>query len=88
MLNRIGLKAEIPKAGLYVWAKVPEGYTSIDFASELLEKVGVVVTPGMGYGQTGEGFVRLSLTIPDGGLVKGLSRLAEWHRNRSKSKMH
>jgi len=48
MLNKIGLKAEIPKAGLYVWAKVPEGYTSIDFASELLEKVGVVVTPGTG----------------------------------------
>jgi len=88
MLNEIGLKAEIPKAGLYVWAKVPEGYTSIDFANELLEKVGVVVTPGTGYGQTGEGFVRLSLTIPDGGLVKGLSRLAEWHKNRSKLKMH
>jgi len=88
MLNRIGLKAEIPKAGLYVWAKVPEGYTSIDFANELLEKVGVVVTPGIGYGQTGEGFVRLSLTIPDGGLVKGLSRLAEWHKNRGKLKMY
>ena len=88
MLNKIGLKTEIPKAGLYVWAKVPEGYTSIDFAGELLEKVGVVVTPGTGYGQTGEGFVRLSLTIPNGGLVKGLSRLAEWHRNRSKLKMH
>ena len=86
MLNEIGLKAEIPKAGLYVWAKVPEGYTSTDFAGELLEKAGVVVTPGIGYGPAGEGYIRLSLTIPDGGLVKGLSRLAEWHRTRKRSK--
>ena len=84
MLNRIGLKAKAPKAALYVWAKVPEGYTSVDFANDLLEKVGVVVTPGIGYGQNGEGYVRLSLTIPNGGLVKGLSRLTEWHRTRSK----
>ncbi len=85
-LNSIGVRAKAPKAGLYIWAEVPEGYTSMDFASELLEKVGVVVTPGIGYGQNGEGYVRLSLTIPDGGLVKGLSRLAEWHRTRSKLK--
>ena len=85
-LNSIGVRAKTPKAGLYIWAKVPEGYTSMDFASELLEKVGVVVTPGIGYGQNGEGYVRLSLTIPDGGLVKGLSRLTEWHRTRSKLK--
>ena len=86
MLSRIGLNARVPKAGLYIWARVPEGYTSADFASDLLEKVGVVVTPGTGYGENGEGYVRLSLTIPDGGLVKGLSRLAEWHRTKSKLK--
>jgi len=84
MLNNIGLEAEIPKASLYVWAKVPEGYSSIDFATDLLEQVGVVVTPGVGYGQNGEGYVRLSLTIPDAGLVKGLSRLAGWRSRKNR----
>ena len=84
MLERIGLKVEPPKAGLYIWAKVPEGYTSVDFADDLLERVGVVVTPGIGYGRHGEGYIRLSLTIPDAGLVKGLSRLSAWRDKKSK----
>ena len=84
MLNDIGLEAKPPKASLYVWAKVPEGYTSVDFANDLLEQVGVVVTPGIGYGKNGEGYVRLSLTIPDAGLVKGLSRLAGWRDTKNK----
>ncbi len=81
-LNSIGLEARPPRAGLYVWARVPEGYTSADFATDLLEKVGVVVTPGAGYGRSGEGYVRLSLTISDAELSKGLSRLAEWRNIR------
>ena len=84
MLRCIGIEAEPPKASLYVWAKVPEGYTSVEFTNDLLEQVGVVVTPGIGYGKNGEGYVRLSLTIPDAGLVKGLSRLAGWRDNRNK----
>ncbi len=84
MLHSIGLEAESPKASLYVWAKVPEGYTSVDFANDLLEQVGVVVTPGIGFGKKGEGYVRLSLTIPDAGLVKGLSRLAGWRDSKHK----
>jgi LL-diaminopimelate aminotransferase len=79
MLNDTGLETRRPKAGLYVWAKVPGGYTSLEFANDLLEQVGVVVTPGVGFGQNGEGYVRLSLTISDANLVKGLSRLAGWH---------
>ncbi len=85
MLNSIGLEAKPPKASLYVWAKVPQGYTSRDFATDLLDKVGVVVTPGVSYGKNGEGYIRLSLTIPDAALVKGLSRLAGWRRNRSRT---
>ena len=85
-LNGIGLEAKSPKAALYVWAKVPEEYTSVDFADDLLEKVGVVVTPGIGYGKSGEGYVRLSLTIPDAGLVKGISRLAEWRSGKFRPK--
>ena len=81
-LNRLGIEAKPPKASLYVWAKVPEGYTSVDFTTELLDKVGIVVTPGVGYGKSGEGYIRLSLTIPDAALVKGLSKLAEWGKTR------
>ncbi len=86
MLNSIGLKARVPKAGLYIWAKVPEGYTSEEFTNNVLEQVGVVVTPGTGYGKNGEGYVRLSLTVPDAALVKGLSRLAGWRDYKSKLK--
>jgi len=84
MLNNIGLEARPPKASLYVWAKVPEGYNSVEFATELLEQVGVVVTPGVGYGKSGEGYIRLSLTISDAGLVKGLSRLAGWRDSKGR----
>jgi LL-diaminopimelate aminotransferase len=82
MLNRIGLKVTPPKASLYIWAKVPEGYSSVDFTADLLDQVGVAVTPGLGYGASGEGYVRLSLTIPDASLVKGLSKLSGWRNTR------
>ncbi len=82
VLNNIGLKAKAPKASLYVWTKVPEGYDSASFTTDLLEQVGVAVTPGAGYGKHGEGYVRLSLTIADAALVKGLSRLSGWRSNR------
>ena len=77
-LNKIGAKATKSKAGLYVWAKVPEGYNSLTFTDSLLDEVSVVVTPGTGYGNSGEGYVRLSLTISDADLQKGLAKLASW----------
>ncbi|MCJ7604560.1 MAG: LL-diaminopimelate aminotransferase, partial [Dehalococcoidales bacterium] len=82
VLNNIGLQVTPPKAGLYIWAKVPEGYNSLDFTEALLDQIGVAVTPGTGYGRNGEGYVRLSLTIPDASLVKGLSRLSGWRNTR------
>ncbi len=82
MLNNIGLQAKAPKASLYIWARIPEGFTSIEFATDLLEQCGVAVTPGVGYGASGEGYVRLSLTISDVQLVKGLSKLASWRNTR------
>ncbi len=82
VLINIGLEVTVPKASLYVWAKVPAGYNSVDFTADLLDQVGVAVTPGVGYGQSGEGYVRLSLTIPDAALVKGLSRLSGWRNTR------
>jgi LL-diaminopimelate aminotransferase len=77
-LRAMGLAVQPPRASLYVWARVPEGDTSMEFATRLLDDVGVVVTPGVGYGAAGEGYVRLSLTIPDDRLEEGLRRLRGW----------
>ena len=82
VLERIGLQVTTPRASLYIWARVPQGYNSVEFAADLLDQVGVAVTPGIGYGPSGEGYVRLSLTIPDASLVKGLSRLSGWRNTR------
>jgi LL-diaminopimelate aminotransferase len=81
-LNNIGIQAKPPKASLYVWAKVPGGYSSMEFADDLLEQTGIVVTPGIGYGPSGEGYIRLSLTISDDLLEKGLKKLAEWKNKK------
>jgi len=62
-LNEIGWKVRKPVASLYVWARVPKGLTSADFAKVLLQDAGVLVIPGNGYGQYGEGYVRMSLTV-------------------------
>jgi len=77
-LDKIGLKAKPPKASLYVWARIPDGYTSLDFCSKLLDETSVVVTPGSGYGKYGEGYIRLSLTTPDDRLEEGLARIEKW----------
>ena len=82
VLNELGLKARIPKATFYIWAKIPQGYTSIDFTKKLLDEVGIAVTPGVGYGREGEGYIRLSLTISDDRLEQGMNRLSSWHRRR------
>jgi LL-diaminopimelate aminotransferase len=74
-LKKMGIKVNPPKASLYVWAKVPEGYTSALFCTKLLDEVSVVVTPGSGYGKYGEGYIRLSLTTPDERVEEGLARM-------------
>jgi LL-diaminopimelate aminotransferase len=62
-LNSLGWKLEKPKAAFYIWAPVPPGYTSMSFVSDLLSKAGVLAIPGVGYGENGEGYVRMSLTL-------------------------
>jgi len=78
VLRKIGLEVDVPKASLYVWAKLPEGVTSAEYAARLIDELGVVVTPGRGYGVNGEGYIRLSVTTPDDRLEEGLRRLSEW----------
>jgi len=75
-LRQLGLQVTPPKASLYVWAKVPAGMTSAQFAERLLDEAAVIVTPGNGYGPHGEGYVRLSLTLPDDRVDEGLRRIA------------
>ena len=77
-LKEIGLDANTPKATLYIWTRIPNGYTSASFTEKLLEEVNVVVTPGSGYGTAGEGYIRLSLTIPDEQIDEGLKRLSQF----------
>ena len=77
-LRSIGLRVTPPQASLYVWTRVPEGYTSASFANMLLEEKDIVVTPGSGYGKYGEGYIRLSLTLSDADLERGIKRLSGW----------
>ena len=76
VLRELGLNVEPPRASLYIWAGVPQGYTSTRFAEMLLDEADVVVTAGTGYGRHGEGYIRISLTIPDADLQRGLERLS------------
>ena len=76
VMRRMGLGVDPPKASLYVWVRIPSQYTSAQFAEKLLEEADVVVTAGNGYGSYGEGYIRLSLTIGDQDLERGLERLA------------
>ena len=78
VLRRIGLEVDTPKASLYVWAKLPAGVTSAEYAARLIEDTSVVVTPGRGYGVNGEGYIRLSVTTPDDRLEEGMKRLEAW----------
>jgi len=63
-LTRLGWDVQVPKAGMFVWAKIPEPWSemgSIDFAMKLLDEGGVAVSPGRGFGEEGEGYLRLAI---------------------------
>jgi LL-diaminopimelate aminotransferase len=74
-LRAIGLDATPPRATPYVWVRVPQGYTSASFTELVLERAAVVVSPGPSYGPSGEGFVRLSLTVDDTRLAEAVGRI-------------
>ena len=73
--NALGLRTESPRAGLYVWAHVPQGYTSKDFTQWLFEQCGVMVTAGANFGPSGEGYIRISLTESDERIREAISRV-------------
>jgi LL-diaminopimelate aminotransferase len=74
-LREIGVDVTPPKGTIYVWAPVPEGHTSASYCELVLEESGVVVSPGGAYGPNGEGFFRISLTVPDDRLAEAVERL-------------
>lgn len=74
-LNSMGWQLEKPKATFYVWAPVPAGYTSASFAEMVLDKCGVIITPGNGYGENGEGFFRIALTVEKDRMMEALERM-------------
>lgn len=74
-LRKIGIQAATPKATIYVWAKVPEGFTSASFAEKMLDEANVIVAAGSSYGPSGEGFIRISLTTPDDQLEEAVRRI-------------
>jgi LL-diaminopimelate aminotransferase len=75
-LASIGLPATPPKATPYIWARVPDGYTSASFTELVLEEAAVVVSPGPSFGPSGEGYVRISLTVADERLQEAARRIA------------
>jgi LL-diaminopimelate aminotransferase len=77
-LWQMGFQADIPKAGLYIWFRVPEGMTSQEFQTLLLQKAHISLTPGHIYGQNGEGWIRLSLAVATERLREALGRLEEY----------
>ncbi len=80
-LNGIGWDIPKPKATFYIWSPVLPGYSSMSLVSSLLEKAGVVTTPGVGFGENGEGFIRMSLTINKKRLEEAVERIAMWVRS-------
>jgi LL-diaminopimelate aminotransferase len=74
-LEQIGVDVTAPKGTIYIWAPVPEGYTSASYCEHVLQEAAVVVSPGSSYGPSGEGFFRISLTVPDERLSEAVERL-------------
>ena len=78
VLEDMGMTVDSPQAGLYIWARVPNGYESAEFAERLLEDTDVLMIPGGNYGPSGEGYVRLSITLADDLIDKALERVSGW----------
>jgi LL-diaminopimelate aminotransferase len=74
-LQEIGLEVDRPKATFYLWIRVPKGYTSSQFTTLLIEQGGIVATPGNGFGEEGEGYIRMALTVKETRLKEAIERL-------------
>jgi len=75
-LEKLGFQFKKPKATFYLWVKVSEGYTSSEFCKKLLQELAIVVTPGNGFGEAGEGYFRIALTVGVERLKEAVKRLS------------
>jgi LL-diaminopimelate aminotransferase len=76
-LASIGVKVEPPKGSFFIWAPVPKGYTSTEFVTSVLEQTGVIITPGNAFGPSGEGYFRVSLSVPNQRLYEAVDRIKQ-----------
>jgi LL-diaminopimelate aminotransferase len=74
-LKSLGLDVDAPPAAFYVWVTVPKGYTSASFTAHLLEKAGIVTTPGNGFGAPGEGYIRMTVCTSKERLAEAVDRM-------------
>lgn len=74
-LKSLGIEFKIPKATFYVWLRTPKGFTSADYTAHLLNKAGLVTTPGNGFGEDGEGYVRIALTVKKERMSEAIERM-------------
>jgi LL-diaminopimelate aminotransferase len=76
-LSELGWSIPNVKATFYMWLKTPKGFSSTEFCSYVLEKAGIIITPGIGYGEYGEGYFRLALTVSEDRLKLAMQRLID-----------
>ena len=74
-LRKAGLSLETPQATFYVWIRVPKRKTSSSFSAQLLDQAGIITTPGSGFGKSGQGYIRMALTVPMERLEEAVARL-------------
>ena len=74
-LKKLGLDVNAPPAAFYIWVTVPKGYTSTSFTGHLLEKAGIVTTPGNGFGAPGEGYIRMTVCTNRERLAEAVERI-------------
>jgi len=74
-LARINWQIQLPKATFYLWLKIPSRFSSLEFAELLMERCGVIVTPGIGFGSCGEGYIRIALTVSEERLEEAVKRI-------------
>jgi len=76
-LKKIGIGHMKPEATFYVWARVPRRFSSMGFVSHMLDRAGVLATPGNGFGDAGEGYVRFALTAPAKRIKEAVDRIGK-----------
>ncbi len=82
-LTEMDYKFQLPRASYYFWVRIPDSYkSSVAFCADLLEEQGLVVTPGVGYGPSGEKYFRISMTSPDERIDEGMKRIRQFQGTR------